>query len=89
MNPLTKYILDYSGRLEKTEYDELNQHLNVVFYGRSEKFNAVVKLVFLVVTGYRCVMLNEEDQNCIELVIGFDFMQLGCCLHADVREIIF
>ena len=89
MNLLSKYIPDYSGHLEKLEYDDLNQVFTVVFYDRPEEFNPVVKLVFYGVTDYKCEMLDEEDPNCIELAIGFDLMQLGYCLHTDIREVIF
>jgi hypothetical protein len=89
MNLLTKYIPDYSGHLEKIEYDEQAHVLRVVFYDRPEEFNPVVELVFSGVTDYSCELLDEEAPNCIELAIGFDLMQLGYCLHTDVREIVF
>jgi len=47
------------------------------------------KIMFSGITNYRSEMLDDEVPNCIELAIGFDLMQLGYCLHTDVREIIF
>ena len=60
-----------------------------MFYDKPEDFNPVLKLIFEGVTNFSSVQIDEREENCIDLAIGFDLKSEWYCLHTNVREVLF
>lgn len=88
-NLLNKYLPTSSAHIESIHYSKENNEFVIVFYSNPESWKKYAKFTFTNINNYNCEILDENNENLIDLAIGFDLSQ-GCyCIHTTTREITF